>query len=104
MKFRLEWLASYIDGDTPEMRELRARLTQIGFIVEGVEGDVLDVEITPNRPDAMNHRGLALEAAVALGREFRDAEADAPVPEDGAQTAELASVTIEDRKSGVEGK
>jgi phenylalanyl-tRNA synthetase beta chain len=100
VKFRLEWLASYLSGDTPDLDALRARLTEIGFIVEGVEGSgptaVLDVEITPNRPDAMNHRGLALEAAVALGREFRDAEADAPVPENGAPAAELASVTIEE--------
>ncbi len=100
MKFRLEWLASYISGETPDVEKLRARLTQIGFIVEGVEGSgpaaVLDVEITPNRPDAMNHRGLALEAGVALGREFHDAEAGAPVPEDGASSAELASVTIEE--------
>ena len=77
MKFRLEWLGQYLPGELPDLATLRRRLTDVGFIVEGTEGEgrdaVLEVELTANRPDGMNHRGLAREAACALGREFRDA-------------------------------
>jgi phenylalanyl-tRNA synthetase beta chain len=100
VKFRLEWLAEYLPGETPDAKALGQRLTDIGFILEGIEGDgptaVLDVEVTPNRPDAMNHRGIALEAALALDRAFLDPEAKAAVPEEGAAASDLASVTIEE--------
>lgn len=98
MKFRLEWLASYLEGPRPDLAEVRRRLTDVGFIVEGTEGEgpgaVLDAELTPNRPDAMNHRGLAREAAVALSRPFRD-PAPAALPEGPGKASDLASITIE---------
>jgi len=99
MKFRLEWLGQYLPGELPDLATLRRRLTDVGFIVEGTEGEgrdaVLEVELTANRPDGMNHRGLAREAACALGREFRDVTA--PVPSEGpADAASLATVTIEE--------
>ncbi len=99
MKFRLEWLGQYLPGDLPDLATLRRRLTDVGFIVEGTEGEgrdaVLEVELTANRPDGMNHRGLAREAACALGREFRDTPAPAPA-EGPLDAASLATVTIEE--------
>lgn len=98
MKFRLEWLGQYLPGELPDVAALRRRLTEVGFIVEGTEGEgrdaVLEVELTANRPDGMNHRGLAREAACALGRPFRDVPAPAPV-EGAAEASALATVTIE---------
>ena len=100
MKFRAEWLASYLPGPPPETARLRERLTAVGFVVETVEGEgpsaVLDVEITANRPDAMNHRGLAREAAVALRRGFRDPEAGAAVSEGPTPVGTLAKVVVEE--------
>ncbi len=98
MKFRLEWLGQYLPGELPGLATLRRRLTDVGFIVEGTEGEgagaVLEVELTANRPDGMNHRGLAREAACALGREFRDTPT--PVTAEGpVEAAALATVTIE---------
>lgn len=98
MKFRLEWLGQYLPGELPDLATLRRRLTDAGFIVEGTEGEgagaVLEVELTANRPDGMNHRGLAREVACALGREFRDTPA--PPPAEGPATAaSLATVAIE---------
>ncbi|MFN7986843.1 MAG: phenylalanine--tRNA ligase subunit beta [Thermoanaerobaculia bacterium] len=99
MKFRLEWLGQYLPGELPGLATLRRRLTDVGFIVEGTEGEgrdaVLEVELTANRPDGMNHRGLAREAACALGRAFRDMPAPAPA-EGPVDAASLATVTIEE--------
>jgi phenylalanyl-tRNA synthetase beta chain len=98
MKFAYSWLASYLPGPAPDPKELGDRLTAVGFIVEGVEGSgastVYDVEITANRPDGMNHRGLAREAAVAMRRAFADAEAAVPVPETGPAVEARAAVVV----------
>jgi phenylalanyl-tRNA synthetase beta chain len=99
MKFRLEWLGQYLPGELPDLATIRRRLTDVGFIVEGTEGEgrdaVLEVELTANRPDGMNHRGLAREAACALGREFRDVPAPAPA-EGAAAASSLATISIEE--------
>jgi phenylalanyl-tRNA synthetase beta chain len=98
VKFAYSWIASYLPGPAPDPKELGDRLTAAGFIVEGASGSgaatVYDVEITANRPDAMNHRGLAREAAVALRRVFEDADARAAVPEAGPAAASRAAVVV----------
>ncbi|MEP0774304.1 MAG: phenylalanine--tRNA ligase subunit beta, partial [Acidobacteriota bacterium] len=72
MRFLLSWLREHLNGCQLEAAELAERLTAVGFNVElrepaGGEGEpgdeVWDVDVTTNRPDAMNHRGLAREAA-----------------------------------------
>ena len=72
MLFSRDWLAEYVE--LPDDVEAICRgLTAAGFNVEGVEesGDdvVLDLEITTNRSDCMNHLGLARE--LAAGRRLR---------------------------------
>jgi phenylalanyl-tRNA synthetase beta chain len=99
MKFSYSWLASYLPGPAPDPKALGDRLTAVGFIVEGVEASgtatVYDVEITANRPDGMNHRGLAREAAVAMGRAFAEPPVE-PQP-DGATPADArARVFVEE--------
>ncbi|HEY3271348.1 MAG TPA: hypothetical protein VGJ89_09070, partial [Geothrix sp.] len=53
-----------------DTRQLCELLAALGFPVDGVasrEGtDVLDVDITANRGDAMSHRGMAREVAAKL--------------------------------------
>ncbi|MCE1204084.1 MAG: phenylalanine--tRNA ligase subunit beta [Holophagaceae bacterium] len=53
-----------------ETRQLSELLASLGFPVDGVAsregGDVLDVDITANRGDAMSHRGMARELAARL--------------------------------------
>ena len=72
------------------------RLTSCGFLVETRESagdtEVWDVEVTTNRPDAMNHRGLAREAAVATGSALRPLAIE--LDEGDEPAAELGSVTI----------
>lgn len=99
MKFAYSWLASYLPGPPPDPKALSDRLTAVGFIVEGAEGEgaktVYDVEITANRPDAMNHRGLAREAAVALRRAFAEPAAGA-LPESPATADTRAQIVVEE--------
>ncbi len=75
MRFDLAWLAEHLDG-TVDADRLAAALTGCGLLVEVREpagaSEVWDVDVTTNRPDAMNHRGLAREAATALGGRLRE--------------------------------
>ena len=71
MKLSLNWLKDYID---PKLSTdaLVERLTMAGLEVEAVEsidGDtVLELEITPNRPDCLNILGLAREIGAIIGK------------------------------------
>ena len=98
MKFSLDWI-----GDRVAVAEaggadgVRRLLDGAGLPVESAEGSgegvVFDVEITPNRPDAMSHRGVAREVS-AMGRlTFREGST-AELPADGPAAGELASVQI----------
>ena len=99
MKFALEWI-----GDRVAIAEaggadgVRRLLDRAGLPVESTEGSgdgtILDVEITPNRPDAMSHRGLAREVAAMAGLPFRDSEGAGELPTAGPSVEELASVEI----------
>ncbi|MCU0233842.1 MAG: phenylalanine--tRNA ligase subunit beta [Thermoanaerobaculales bacterium] len=95
MKFEARWLAELLDA-APPAAELAARLTDCGLLVElreqGDGSEVWDVEVTTNRPDAMNHRGLAREAAVATGSRLRPLEFE--LAENGDEVASLAAVEI----------
>ena len=96
MKFDLNWLKEHIEGDV-DADELSEALTHCGFLVETRDAagssEIWDVEVTTNRPDAMNHHGLAREAAVALNRPL--VPLSCAVTEDGPSAHELATVRID---------
>lgn len=66
MKLSPQWLREFVDVKV-DNRRLAEDLTNVGIAVEGISGEgeqmVFDAEITPNRPDAMNHYGVAREAS-----------------------------------------
>jgi len=97
VRFSLDWLLEHLEA-APEADTLAQRLTECGFNVElreaTVGGEVWDVEVTTNRPDVMNHRGLAREAAVATAVSLRELELG--LEEDAEDASALASVTIDD--------
>lgn len=74
MQLSRNWLAEYVELP-PTVEELRERLTAAGHSVELVEeaGDdvLLDVDITTNRSDCMNHLGMAREIAVLFGKPLK---------------------------------
>ena len=97
MEFSCDWLAQYVDLPV-HLQELKERLTAAGFNVEGLKskGDdtVLDIEVTTNRPDCMNHFGLAREIAVLYGVPLRRPPAS---PAEGPErAADATRVTLDD--------
>jgi len=66
MKLSSQWMRDFVDL-TVDNRRLAEDLTSVGMGVEGISGDgentVFEMEIGTNRPDAMNHYGVAREAS-----------------------------------------
>lgn len=101
MKFSLDWLDDFVDvsavGGADGVRRL---LEQAGIPIESIEardGDaILEAEITPNRPDAMGHRGLSREIAAMAGRPMREFAARYAEPaESGEATEQVTSIVIQ---------
>ena len=73
MKISAHWLRKFVDPKVDD-HQLAADLTLAGIAIEGATGEgqttVFEAEITTNRPDAMNHYGIAREiAAIYSGNE-----------------------------------
>ena len=84
MKVLTSWLHEYLPGLTASDRQLADDLTLRGIAVEGVfdlknatgadlgsNGSVFEMDITTNRVDAMNHYGIAREAAIIYGLQLQ---------------------------------
>jgi phenylalanyl-tRNA synthetase beta chain len=69
MKILTKWLRSYLPDLTVDDQQLGEDLTLRGIAVEGIydlgagNGSLYEMDITTNRADAMNHYGVAREAA-----------------------------------------
>src|ERR1700731_4233987 len=66
MKISPQWVRDFVDLPVDDQR-LAEELTAVGIAVEGISGSgadtVFEMEIGTNRPDAMNHYGVAREAS-----------------------------------------
>ena len=73
MKILTKWLRAYLPGLPVEDARLAEDLTLRGIAVEGIydlgdgNGSLYEMDITTNRVDAMNHYGVAREAAAIYG-------------------------------------
>jgi phenylalanyl-tRNA synthetase beta chain len=78
MKLSPNWIRDFVDL-TVDDRRLAEDLTAVGIAVEGISGSgpdtVFEMEIGTNRPDAMNHYGVAREAAAIYGVELKELSA-----------------------------
>jgi phenylalanyl-tRNA synthetase beta chain len=74
MKLSPQWIREFVDLAVDD-RRLAEDLTGIGIAVEGISGSgadtVFEMEIGTNRPDAMNHYGVAREAAAIYDRTLK---------------------------------
>src|SRR5579864_3306441 len=91
MKLSANWIRDFVDLRVDD-RTLAHDLSSIGIAVEGVEGageaTIFETEIGTNRPDAMNHYGVAREASA-----FYDVPLKPIAPKLPAHSG-LAGVTI----------
>ncbi|MEO1366607.1 MAG: phenylalanine--tRNA ligase beta subunit-related protein, partial [Acidobacteriota bacterium] len=97
MQFSKNWIGDYVELPA-EVETLAERLTNAGLSVEGLEdrGDdhLMDLDVTTNRPDCMNHFGLAREVAAVFGSDLKRPAVDL---EPVATTIEdVASLEIDD--------
>jgi len=81
MKISPHWLRDFVDLPVDYTR-LADELTLAGVAVEGISGEgentVFEMEITTNRPDAMNHYGVAREASALYDLPLRPIEPKLP--------------------------
>jgi phenylalanyl-tRNA synthetase beta chain len=97
MKVLSSWLRSYLPQIDVNDRQLANDLTLRGIAVEGVyfveghDGDpnevvhnsLFEMDITTNRVDAMNHYGIAREAAIIYGLKLNVLDTSLPAPQSG---------------------
>ncbi|MFV1994712.1 MAG: phenylalanine--tRNA ligase subunit beta [Verrucomicrobiales bacterium] len=95
MNVSLNWLRDHVDLSGYTTRQLDDLLTFAGIEVEGIaetdpKDTVFDLEITPNRPDLLSHRGIARELAALTGRSLDiPAEPELAVTEDEGENIRL---------------
>src|SRR5712664_2024025 len=82
MKLSPHWLRDFVDYKV-NYRRLADELTLAGIAVEGISGEgdtaVFEMEITTNRPDAMNHYGVAREISALYDLPLRPIDPKLPV-------------------------
>src|SRR5215469_7983588 len=93
MKLSPQWIRDFVDVPGDDCR-LAEDLTSIGIAVEGISGEgantVFEMEIGTNRPDAMNHYGVAREAAARFGTALKPISSS---PLEGTEIPAAASGT-----------
>jgi phenylalanyl-tRNA synthetase beta chain len=91
MNLLTSWLRSYLPDLPANDRALAEDLTLRGIAVEGVfdvpppvGGSLFEMDITTNRVDAMNHYGVAREAAAIYGLKLSPLDTTLPAATPGA--------------------
>jgi len=90
MKISPQWLRDFVDLNV-NYHQLADDLTLAGIAVESVSGEgdgaIFEMDITTNRPDAMNHYGVARECSAIYDLPLKAIEPQLP----GASAARAAS-------------
>jgi len=96
MRLSINWLKNYVDLKL-STDDLVHRLTMAGLEVEGVHAigadTVLELEITPNRPDVLSVWGMSREIAAMTGKSLHLPRIKAHKP-----TKDKISIAVEDSK------
>jgi phenylalanyl-tRNA synthetase beta chain len=99
MKLSAQWIRDFVEVPD-ENRRLAEDLTSIGMGVEGIlgkgEDTIFEMEIGTNRPDAMNHYGIAREASALYDVPLRPLAPKLPASSDPKTQAIPFPVEIED--------
>src|SRR5271169_2363182 len=104
MKISPQWIRDFVDLPVDNQR-LAENLTAAGIAVEGVIGSgadtVFEMEIGTNRPDAMNHYGVAREAAAIYDLPLKALEAKIPAGAKAHSTSTESDAALKRRSSTV---
>ncbi|MGA8044204.1 MAG: phenylalanine--tRNA ligase subunit beta [Terracidiphilus sp.] len=90
MKILTKWLRAYLPELSVDDLKLAEDLTLRGIAVEGIfdlgkgNGSLYEMDITTNRVDAMNHYGIAREAAAIFGVPLLPFDLTLPAPRPAA--------------------
>jgi phenylalanyl-tRNA synthetase beta chain len=96
MKILTKWLRGYLPDLSVDDLRLAEDLTLRGIAVEGIydlgpgNGSLYEMDITTNRVDAMNHYGIAREAAAIYGLELKPLHFPLPEPLPAAKPFSVA--------------
>lgn len=92
----LDWLKDFVSFKLAP-QELADLLTGAGLeSTVGENGDTLDIELTPNRPDCMSHLGVAREIALLTDEKLK--QADISLSESDQPVEDAVTIIIEDEK------
>src|SRR5260370_37382835 len=99
MKILPNWLREFVDVPVDD-RQLATDLTAAGIAVEGYSTEagqvVYEIEITPNRVDAMSHYGVAREVAAIYDHDLKPLEPKLPTTDAGRSHTSKAKQQIAD--------
>jgi phenylalanyl-tRNA synthetase beta chain len=96
MNILSNWIRSYVPNIAVDDRQLADDLTLRGIAVEGVHslgsgnGHLFEMDITTNRVDAMNHYGIAREAATIYNLPLVPLDSGLPSATSGAKPFSVA--------------
>jgi len=97
MKISYSWLQEFVDIPV-DAQTLGQRITHVGLALESLEerdgGSVLDLDVTTNRPDCLNHLGVAREVRAIYGGPFR--KPNFQLKEAAKAASEVFSISIAD--------
>ena len=98
MKFSYKWIQEYFEDTLPSLNELAELLTFHSFEIEGVEGDIIDIDILPNRShDCLCYEGIAKEISVLTGKKLKSFEVDFSGSDD-LKSSDFITLQVEDSK------
>ena len=92
----LDWLREFVDFKLAP-QDLADLLTGSGLeSTVGEGGEILDIEVTPNRPDCMSHLGVAREIALLTDSKLKITETS--ISESDQPVENEVTITIENEK------
>src|SRR5579863_6425137 len=102
MKISPQWVRDFVDLNV-NYHQLADDLTLAGIAVESVSGEgddaVFEMDITTNRPDAMNHYGVARECSAIYDLPLKAIAPQLPVPaQPGGDARPPFSIDIQDEQ------
>jgi len=106
MKVQVDWLKEYVEIDAPAA-ELGHVLTMAGLEIESHElldeekGDVLELNVTPNRGYCLSHLGVAREVSALMGRTFTPPDALAFLEKSWGTVPVKEKIAVENQAEGL---